>query len=207
MAEVTVLGAEVAGSRAAWALSRAGPLVRAVNRCGPSGPHGGSWWAGGMLAPDCEGAEARPPVIRHGQDAAAACARVTKVRQRGPRVVAPARVRGNLQRPARRTEDHRALTADLAELDATVAAVRSALRSTDHAQIDPRRAFADPAAVLSAPDMGPRTSGMLCEAPIGPLNTALIPRGPARRHRGPDPAQPLALRDRSPVPHRLKGPP
>ena len=63
MAEVTVLGAGVAGLWAARALLAQGIRPRLLDRAGPPGPHGCSWWAGGMLAPLCEGAVAEPAEI------------------------------------------------------------------------------------------------------------------------------------------------
>ncbi len=47
-----------------------GGEVRLVDRGGGPGPHGCSWWAGGMLAPFCEGERAEEPVARLGQQAA-----------------------------------------------------------------------------------------------------------------------------------------
>jgi glycine oxidase len=150
MADVTVLGAGVAGLWAALALSRAGLAVRLLDRHGPPGPHGCSWWAGGMLAPFCEGAVAEPAVVRHGQAAAAAWAEVTEVSHRGSLVVALARDRGELDRFARRTEGHRAVMGDLAALEPDLPGLRHALFFEGEAHLDPRRALADLVAALAA---------------------------------------------------------
>ncbi|MFN3847245.1 MAG: FAD-dependent oxidoreductase, partial [Paracoccaceae bacterium] len=47
MADVTVIGAGVAGLCAAYTLSRAGFTPRLIDRNGAPGAHGCSWWAGG----------------------------------------------------------------------------------------------------------------------------------------------------------------
>ena len=65
-----VVGAGVAGLSVASELSQRGASVRLYDRNGPPGPHACSWWAGGMLAPFCEGESAEEPVMRWGQLAA-----------------------------------------------------------------------------------------------------------------------------------------
>jgi len=147
MADVTVIGAGVAGLWAAWALSRAGLTPRLIDRNGPPGPHGCSWWAGGMLAPFCEGAVAEPAVVSHGRNAAAAWGDVTGVTHRGSLVVTLERDRGELTRFARRTTGH--------ELLSNVSALEPELRATQalffagEAHLDPRRALADLVAALA----------------------------------------------------------
>ncbi|MDP5333981.1 MAG: FAD-binding oxidoreductase, partial [Paracoccaceae bacterium] len=106
MADVTIIGAGVAGLWAAYALSQRGITPRLIDRNGIPGAHGCSWWAGGMLAPFCEGATSEPAVIAHGQQAAADWAGVTKVTQNGSLVVTLARDRAELDRFARRTTGH-----------------------------------------------------------------------------------------------------
>ena len=98
MAEVTVLGAGVAGLWAARALLAQGIRPRLLDRAGPPGPHGCSWWAGGMLAPLCEGAVAEPAVVRHGTEAARAWGDVTEVRRNGTLLLALERDRADLDR-------------------------------------------------------------------------------------------------------------
>ncbi len=150
MAEATVIGAGVAGLWAALALSRAGLSVRLLDRAGAPGPHGCSWWAGGMLAPLCEGAVAEPAVVRLGQTAAAAWGQVTEVVQRGSLVVALARDRGEIDRFARRTVGHRTVTGEVATLEPDLPGVRHALFFEGEAHLDPRRALADLVAALAA---------------------------------------------------------
>ena len=68
--DVRIAGAGVAGLCVATELAARGAAVSLFDlRAGP-GPHSCSWWAGGMLAPDCEGETAEEPVVRLGQESA-----------------------------------------------------------------------------------------------------------------------------------------
>ncbi len=149
MADVTVIGAGVAGLWAAWACAQAGLTPRLLDRTGPPGPHGCSWWAGGMLAPFCEGAVAEPAIVTHGQTAATAWAEVTEVTHRGSLVVALERDRGELDRFARRTEGHETLTNTVQDLEPDLPGPRSALHFPAESHLDPRRALADLVAALA----------------------------------------------------------
>ncbi|WP_299961456.1 FAD-dependent oxidoreductase [uncultured Roseobacter sp.] len=112
MKDVTVIGAGVAGLCVARALLDRGAHVVLVDRHAENGPHACSWWAGGMLAPFCEGESAEEPVVRLGAEAADWWAlRTDAVARRGSLVVSPARDRADLARFARRTRAHRAVTA------------------------------------------------------------------------------------------------
>lgn len=143
MADVTIIGAGVAGLWAAWALCKAGAGVRLIDRNGAPGPHGCSWWAGGMLAPFCEGAVAEAPVVAHGQQAAAAWAEVTTVIYRGSLVVALERDRAELARFARRTSGHDLVSEGLADLEPDLTGPAQALFFGAEAHLDPRDALAD----------------------------------------------------------------
>ena len=154
MAEVTIIGAGVAGLFAAHELARRGAAVRILDRNGAPGPHGCSWWAGGMLAPECEGATAEPVITRLGRTAADAWARVTPVLRHGTLVVTARRDRAELDRFARRT-------GGAARLDAAgIAALepdldhRDGLFFASEAHLDPRRALADLVADLAARGIG-----------------------------------------------------
>jgi glycine oxidase len=151
MADVTIIGAGVAGLWAAHALSRRGITPRLIDRHGAPGAHGCSWWAGGMLAPFCEGATSEPAVIAHGQRAASDWAGVTEVTQNGSLVVTLARDRAELDRFARRTSGHdRIGGAALAGLEPDLAtAGREALFFATEAHLSPRRALADLVAALA----------------------------------------------------------
>lgn len=149
MTDVTIIGAGVAGLCAAYAACKAGLRPRLIDRNGAPGPHGCSWWAGGMLAPFCEGAVAEPAIVTHGQHAAAFWGQVTPVKQRGSLVVALQRDRAELDRFARRTCGHR-LVDDLATLEPDLAAHSRALFFEQEAHLDPRRALADLVEALAA---------------------------------------------------------
>ncbi|MGV3694981.1 MAG: FAD-dependent oxidoreductase, partial [Paracoccus marcusii] len=96
MADVTIIGAGVAGLFAAHVLVQRGLTPRILDRIGAPGPHGCSWWAGGMLAPRCEGGTADPVITRLGAEAADAWSVVTPVTRRGTLVLALERDRAEL---------------------------------------------------------------------------------------------------------------
>ena len=142
MADVTIIGAGVAGLCAAHMLSCAGLTPRLIDRNGAPGAHGCSWWAGGMLAPFCEGAVAEPAIVAHGQAAAAFWSEVTAVTHRGTLVLALQRDQSELTRFARRTHGHAAVT-DMVALEPELAHHSAALFYDSEAHLDPRRALAD----------------------------------------------------------------
>ncbi|MEM9583913.1 MAG: FAD-dependent oxidoreductase [Pseudomonadota bacterium] len=108
MGSATIIGAGVAGLCVARALADRGLNVRLVDRQAQPGPHACSWWAGGMLAPFCEGESAEEPVVRLGQEAADWWQAKTGVVQRnGSLVVSLARDKSDLIRFARRTAQFR----------------------------------------------------------------------------------------------------
>ena len=108
MTAVTVIGAGVAGLCVARALLDRGADVVLVDRHTGLGPHACSWWAGGMLAPFCEGESAEEPVVRLGCEAADWWeAKTNAVRRCGSLVVSPARDKSDLARFARRTTGFR----------------------------------------------------------------------------------------------------
>lgn len=145
MRSVSVLGAGVAGLCVATELVARGGRVRVFDRDGGPGPHGCSWWAGGMLAPFCEGESAEEPVVRLGQEAANWWARHgAEVGRAGTLVVALGRDRGELDRFARRTERHERVGAEwIAAREPDLAGrFREALFFPDEAHLAPRRALA-----------------------------------------------------------------
>ncbi|MFN3663380.1 FAD-dependent oxidoreductase [Yoonia sp.] len=142
MADITIIGAGVAGLCAAYAACRAGLTPRLIDRNGPPGVHGCSWWAGGMLAPFCEGAVSEATIVTHGQKAAAFWAEVTQVTQRGTLVLALQLGRSELEQFARRTTGHAAIS-DISKLEPDLAANHPALYFESEAHLDPRQALQD----------------------------------------------------------------
>lgn len=119
MTEVTIIGAGVAGLCVARALLDRGADVVLVDRHADAGPHACSWWAGGMLAPFCEGESAEEPVVRLGCEAADWWnAKTNAVHRCGSLVVSPARDKSDLVRFARRTTGYREVTgAEISNLE------------------------------------------------------------------------------------------
>jgi len=169
MFEATVLGAGVAGLSVAAELADRGATVSVVDRGGGPGPHACSWWAGGMLAPFCEGESAEEPVVRLGQEAAGWWERhAGGVQRRGTLVVALGRDRAELDRFARRTTRHETLDAEgIAALEPDLATrFRTALYFRDEAHLDPRAALGALKARLEARGIPVRTGEAAESAPV-----------------------------------------
>ncbi len=141
---ILIKGAGVAGLTAAFALARRGHAVTLVD------PHaagmGASYYAGGMLAPCCEGETAPQIVIEAGAKAIGwwETALPSLVERKGTLVVAPPRDQSELERFARRTTHHEWLDeAGIAELEPALAGrFRRGLFFRDEAHLDPRKALA-----------------------------------------------------------------
>lgn len=120
---ISVIGAGVVGLCVARVLRDLGAEVHVIDRGGAPGPHGCSWWAGGMLAPYCEGESAEEPVVRLGAEAAVWWqAKTGVVQQNGSLVVTPTRDHADLHRFARRTDHFVELDrAGIAELEPDLA--------------------------------------------------------------------------------------
>ncbi len=140
--DVSVLGAGVAGLCCATALAERGLTVEVIDP--DPDPRGASWYAGGMLAPDCESESAPAEVVRLGRDAAQWwAARVPGVMRHGTLVVAPPRDTAETRRFARLTANHRRLdAAAIAALEPDLAGrFETALFYEDEAHLDPRAAM------------------------------------------------------------------
>lgn len=140
----TILGGGVAGLCVAAELSRRGADVSVIDPGGASGPHACSWWAGGMLAPDCEGTVAEEPVTRLGRQAAGWWAAMgATVSLRGTVVIALGRDRSELDTFARRSGNYVALDkTDLGNLEPHLGErFARALHMTQEAHLDPRDAL------------------------------------------------------------------
>jgi glycine oxidase len=183
MTEALVLGAGVCGLAVAAELTARGVAVTVVDRAGGPGPQACSWWAGGMLAPFCEGESAEEPVVRLGQEAADWWdLRAGGVTRRGTLVVTPARDRVELDRFARRTRGHETLDAEgLAALEPDLAGrFQSALHFPEEAHLDPRTTLLSLRDRLTAAGAVFRTG----DAAEGPL--VFDCRGLAARDAAPD---------------------
>lgn len=145
MTQVTIIGGGVAGLCVAQTLLSRGAEVTVYDKGGAPGPHACSWWAGGMIAPHCEGESAEEPVIRLGQEAAQWWDTHTNaVTRNGSLVISPTRDEADLRRFARRTshftEVNGAEIADL-EPDLTDRFAKGLYFETE-AHLSPRNALA-----------------------------------------------------------------
>ncbi|WP_424944844.1 FAD-dependent oxidoreductase [Aliiroseovarius crassostreae] len=142
---ITIAGAGVAGLASAYELAKRGAEVRIYEATSAPERNPCSWFAGGMLAPWCEGETADPEVVRLGAGAINWWAQFTPVTRRGTLVVAPPRDRADLTRFARRTDRHRAVNAaEIARLEPALEnRFQQGLFFEDEAHLDPRQALLD----------------------------------------------------------------
>lgn len=136
----SVLGAGVAGLCVATTLIERGARVEVIDP--DPEPKGASWFAGGMLAPFCEGEAAPDSVVVAGQEAADWWgARVPGVVRNGTLVVAPARDRAELDRFGRMTRGHERVDPGMLEPD-LAGRFATGLHFAEEAHLDPRAACA-----------------------------------------------------------------
>lgn len=146
----SVIGAGVAGLTVATELVLRGEKVQIFDPAGPPGPHGCSWWAGGMLAPWCEYENAEEPVLRLGQQAIGWWADKVDVQRRGTLVVAARRDLPDLRRFARRTEGYTEVGPEIPELEPDLPGFAQGLFFGDEAHLNPRAALEGLFAALRA---------------------------------------------------------
>ena len=142
--KATILGAGVMGLCTAVELAGRGAQVTVQDPSPDAGPHQCSWWAGGMLAPFCEGETAAESVVRLGQGSAAWwAAQGAAVTWNGTLVLALGRDRTELDRFARRTQSHARLDATgIAALEPLLAGrFERALHVAPEAHLNPRNAL------------------------------------------------------------------
>lgn len=151
---ITVLGAGVAGLAAALELSLAGAEVTVLERGEAPGAQATSWFAGGMLSPQCERVHAEPRVAELGALAPDWWQRhVPEATVRaGTLVLAAARDRAELDHYMQRTDGYRQLNeAGIQALEPELAGrFRHGLYFADEAHVDPRRALPALVAKLAA---------------------------------------------------------
>ncbi|RED18105.1 FAD-dependent oxidoreductase [Pontivivens insulae] len=143
-AQFTILGGGVCGLATAAELSSRGARINVIDPKGAPGRHACSWWAGGMLAPDCEGVSAEPAVVKQGRRAARWWEKHgANVTRKGTMIVALGRDQADLATFARRAPAARKLDKDEAtSLEPRVAEkMSSALFIEEEAHLDPRTAL------------------------------------------------------------------
>lgn len=145
MVEVSIIGAGVAGLCMATEITERGGTVHLYDRKASVGEHACSWWAGGMLAPFCEGESAEEPVVRLGQEAIVWWDRHTSgVQHNGSLVLALGRDTSELKRFARRTTGMSQVDGDaITKLEPDLEnRFKSGLFCASEAHLDPRNALA-----------------------------------------------------------------
>ena len=161
MVEVQIIGAGVLGLCAATEILERGGSVALFDRFEAPGPHACSWWAGGMLAPYCEGEASEEVVVRLGKQAAKWWRKtVGGVVGNGTLVLAQNRDQNDLSRFAAMTEGHETIDAErIAELEPFLGKrFRRGLFYKKEAHLDPRRSLSALAAHLASNGVPIRTS-------------------------------------------------
>ena len=106
MQEIKIIGSGVAGLCVAKELSDKGLKVLVIDKTDAPGPQSCSWWAGGMLAPWCEGESAENIVVKLGKESIPWWNKnVDGVIKKGSLVIALSRDEPDLNRFGRRTEE------------------------------------------------------------------------------------------------------
>lgn len=144
MLQIKIIGAGVVGLSCALELLNQGHRITVVDRATGLGGHSCSHYAGGMLAPWCEGESAEPIVVQLGAQAInwwGQC--VDCIRYEGTLVVSSARDMAELNRFAQRTQSHTQINAtQIAELEPDLAErFRTGLYYGKEAHVDPRVAL------------------------------------------------------------------
>lgn len=139
--KVAVVGAGICGTWTALMLGRAGLAVTLHERGDADLAASASRWAGGMLAPGCEGDGAEPVVARLGRRSLDLwSAHLPDMARTGSLVICHPRDRAELDRFAARTDGHRGLDeAEIAALEPDLAGrFRTGLLFADEGHVEPR---------------------------------------------------------------------
>ena len=161
MVDIQIVGAGVLGLCAATEILERGGKVALFDRFDAPGPHACSWWAGGMLAPYCEGESSEEVVARLGKQAADWWQKaVGGVVGNGTLVLAQNRDLNELSRFAAMTEGHETIDADrIDELEPSLGKrFRKGLFYRNEAHLDPRRSLSTLATNLASKGVPIRTS-------------------------------------------------
>ncbi|YBV95514.1 glycine oxidase ThiO [Phyllobacteriaceae bacterium JZ32] len=148
---ITIIGAGVAGLTCATEFSERGFDVTVVARSERIGDDSCSWYAGGMLAPWCEGESAEEPVVRLGQQAIDWWERHANcVERQGTLVLSHTRDASELRRFSRRTSAYETVDAERIEtLEPDLAGrFRQGLFFPGEGHLDPRKALGELAGKL-----------------------------------------------------------
>jgi glycine oxidase len=141
MREISIIGAGIAGAWQALLFSAAGCKVTLYERGGPDMGQATSYWAGGMLAPDCEGESAEPVITRLGRRSIDLWqAHIPDLDANGSLVVAHARDRADYERFAHLTSGYERLDGQrLGEIEPALSGrFRDALFFPGEAHVEPR---------------------------------------------------------------------
>lgn len=183
---ISVVGAGVAGTWQALLFAKAGRPVTLHER-GHDLQAATSYWAGGMLAPDCEAEISEPVVVRLGHRSIALWREhCPGIALNGTLVVAHPRDRADFDRFARLTSGHERIDAErLGELEPALAGrFRDALFFAQEGHVEPRRVLAQLHAELARLGATPRF-GSAVETGDLP-GTVIDCRGIAARDAMPD---------------------
>ncbi|MGI9334188.1 MAG: FAD-dependent oxidoreductase [Gammaproteobacteria bacterium] len=185
--QICVIGAGVAGLACATELVARGVSVTVVDRACTLGADACSWWAGGMLAPECERESAEEPVARLGAEAPDWWERhAGGVTRNGTLVLAPGRDGSDLSRFSRRTQGFTHVNGErIAALEPDLAGrFHRGLLFAAEAHLNPRAALATLASRLSESGVDVRFATDGADAP--PADVTLDCRGLAARDDLPD---------------------
>lgn len=143
--DVTVVGAGVMGLCVAQVLTERGASVTLIDKAGAPGPHGASWWAGGLLTPNWDGDPADDVLAQLGAEATAWWdARTPSVHRKGVLVASLSDDDLTLSRYGKRQAAGGALLsgAELASLEPGLSPrINAALHYTEEAHLTPRCAL------------------------------------------------------------------
>jgi len=185
--QITVIGAGVAGLTTALALAERGARIRVVERSAALGLDSCSRYAGGMLAPWCEGENTEPVVIELGLESLSYWPRVHPgTEQHGSLVVAQKRDAPELDRFARRSTHHQMIDeAGVAALEPDLAGrFDRGLFFAEEGHLDPRKALVSLAARLA--ELGVDISFGVDGDSLKPETRVVDCRGLYARDRQPD---------------------